>query len=239
MTACAPAMTLPHTKAVIEAVTVPVIASGGAGAPEHFRDAFDSGRQRRACRHRLPRPAHRHPRTEGVSRLMRDRNAPLTAADVDALAWEKMDGLLPAIVQDARHRPGADARLYGPRRSGRDSGRAASRPSTAARSSGCGRRARPAAIVSRSALFSTDCDDDALLVLADARGPDLPSRHRQLLRAEGGPEGSAGSASSPASSRTRGAADPAESYTAGCSAMGRSHRAEGRRGRRGAGARGA
>jgi phosphoribosyl-ATP pyrophosphohydrolase/phosphoribosyl-AMP cyclohydrolase len=32
---------------------------------------------------------------------MRDRNAPLTASDIDALAWEKMDGLLPAAVQDA------------------------------------------------------------------------------------------------------------------------------------------
>ena len=32
-----------HTAAVIDAVTVPVIASGGAGAPEHFRDAFDAG----------------------------------------------------------------------------------------------------------------------------------------------------------------------------------------------------
>lgn len=32
---------------------------------------------------------------------MRDRNAPLSAADVGALAWDKMDGLLPAIVQDA------------------------------------------------------------------------------------------------------------------------------------------
>jgi cyclase len=31
---------LPHTKAVVEAAPVPVIASGGAGAPEHFRDAF-------------------------------------------------------------------------------------------------------------------------------------------------------------------------------------------------------
>jgi cyclase len=28
---------------VIEAVSVPVIASGGAGAPEHFREAFDAG----------------------------------------------------------------------------------------------------------------------------------------------------------------------------------------------------
>ena len=29
-----------HVAAVVEAVTVPVIASGGAGAPEHFRDVF-------------------------------------------------------------------------------------------------------------------------------------------------------------------------------------------------------
>jgi cyclase len=32
-----------HTRQVVEAVTVPVIASGGAGAPEHFRAAFDIG----------------------------------------------------------------------------------------------------------------------------------------------------------------------------------------------------
>ena len=31
---------LTHTRNVVEAVDVPVIASGGAGAPEHFRDAF-------------------------------------------------------------------------------------------------------------------------------------------------------------------------------------------------------
>ncbi len=31
---------LPHCKAVVEATTVPVIASGGAGTPDHFRDAF-------------------------------------------------------------------------------------------------------------------------------------------------------------------------------------------------------
>lgn len=29
-----------HSEAVVEAVDVPVIASGGAGSPEHFRDAF-------------------------------------------------------------------------------------------------------------------------------------------------------------------------------------------------------
>ena len=32
-----------HTAEVIGAVSVPVIASGGAGVPEHFRDAFDAG----------------------------------------------------------------------------------------------------------------------------------------------------------------------------------------------------
>ena len=32
---------------------------------------------------------------------MRDRNAPLTAADLDGLDWDKGDGLIPAIVQDA------------------------------------------------------------------------------------------------------------------------------------------
>ena len=31
---------------------------------------------------------------------MRDRNAPLSAADIERLAWDKMDGLLPAVVQD-------------------------------------------------------------------------------------------------------------------------------------------
>lgn len=31
---------------------------------------------------------------------MRDRDAPLTADDVGALAWGKMDGLLPAVIQD-------------------------------------------------------------------------------------------------------------------------------------------
>jgi imidazole glycerol-phosphate synthase subunit HisF len=32
-----------HTKALIDKVSVPVIASGGAGLPDHFRDAFEVG----------------------------------------------------------------------------------------------------------------------------------------------------------------------------------------------------
>ncbi|MGS1018281.1 bifunctional phosphoribosyl-AMP cyclohydrolase/phosphoribosyl-ATP diphosphatase HisIE [Allosphingosinicella humi] len=31
---------------------------------------------------------------------MRDRNAPLNAAGISALAWDKMDGLIPVVVQD-------------------------------------------------------------------------------------------------------------------------------------------
>lgn len=34
---------LPHSQAVIDAVDVPVIASGGAGTPDHFREAFAIG----------------------------------------------------------------------------------------------------------------------------------------------------------------------------------------------------
>lgn len=34
---------LPHTAAIADAVAVPVIASGGAGAPEHFLQAFEIG----------------------------------------------------------------------------------------------------------------------------------------------------------------------------------------------------
>lgn len=34
---------IPHVAALVEAASVPIIASGGAGAPEHFRDAFVVG----------------------------------------------------------------------------------------------------------------------------------------------------------------------------------------------------
>ena len=33
---------------------------------------------------------------------MRERSAPLTGADIETLAWDKMGGLLPAVVQDPR-----------------------------------------------------------------------------------------------------------------------------------------
>ncbi len=101
---------------------------------------------------------------------MRDRNAPLTAADVDALDWDKMSGLVPAIVQDSAtqqvlmlgymNRAAFDATLT----SGfatffsRSKGRLWEKGETS------GNRLAVDAI-------HTDCDADALLLLARPAGP--------------------------------------------------------------------
>ena len=101
---------------------------------------------------------------------MRDRNAPLSASDLDALTWDKMDGLLPAIVQDRRSgrllmlgymsREAVEATL--------DSGfatffsRSKQRLWQKGETSGNTLHVR--------SLFA-DCDGDALLLLADAQGP--------------------------------------------------------------------
>jgi phosphoribosyl-ATP pyrophosphohydrolase/phosphoribosyl-AMP cyclohydrolase len=101
---------------------------------------------------------------------MRDRNAPLSASDIGMLAWDKMDGLLPAVVQD--------------RRSGRllmlgymtlealaatvETGlvtffsRSKQRLWQKGESSGN---------VLRLVSVHEDCDRDALLVIADPQGP--------------------------------------------------------------------
>ena len=101
---------------------------------------------------------------------MRDRNAPLTKADIGSLDWEKMGRLLPAVVQD--------------RRSGRllmvgymdeqalgatlDSGFATffsrSKKRLWQKGETSGNRLQVSGIYA-------DCDDDALLVLADPQGP--------------------------------------------------------------------
>jgi phosphoribosyl-ATP pyrophosphohydrolase/phosphoribosyl-AMP cyclohydrolase len=101
---------------------------------------------------------------------MRDRNAPLTAADIPGLAWDKMEGLLPAAIQDA-----ASGRLlmlgYMSREAlaatlesgfatfhSRSKGRLWQKGETS------GNRLRVAAV-------HEDCDADALLVLAAPEGP--------------------------------------------------------------------
>ena len=101
---------------------------------------------------------------------MRDRNAPLSAADIAGLAWDKMDGLLPAAVQHGRTRQmlmlgymNRDA-LEETLRSGfvtfysRSKGRLWQKGETS------GNRLKLAQV-------QVDCDDDALLVTAMPAGP--------------------------------------------------------------------
>ena len=101
---------------------------------------------------------------------MRDRNAPLSADDIAALNWDKMDGLLPAVVQD---RVSGRVLMLGymnpdALRATLDGGlvtffsRSKQRLWQKGESSG-----------NRLQLHGvfTDCDDDALLVIADPQGP--------------------------------------------------------------------
>ena len=118
---------------------------------------------------------------------MRDRNAPLSAADIGALAWERMGGLIPAAVQD--------------RRSGRvlmlgymDPHALASTLETgfATFFSRSKRRLWTKGETSGNRLRVTtvheDCDGDALLVLADPEGPTCHLGTTSCFGGEG-PEG--------------------------------------------------
>ncbi|HEX8839919.1 MAG TPA: bifunctional phosphoribosyl-AMP cyclohydrolase/phosphoribosyl-ATP diphosphatase HisIE [Sphingomicrobium sp.] len=101
---------------------------------------------------------------------MRDRNAPLNSADLDELAWDKMDGLLPAIVQDRRsgrvlmvgymNREAAGATLE----TGRTTFFSRSKQRLWQKGETSGHHLQVHAVFA-------DCDDDALLVLADPNGP--------------------------------------------------------------------
>lgn len=101
---------------------------------------------------------------------MRDRNAPLTPGDLDALAWDKMGGLLPAIVQDAEtqqvlmlgymDRAALAATLA--------SGFATFYSRSKQR---LWRKGETSGNCLAVATVRTDCDDDALLVLARPEGP--------------------------------------------------------------------
>ncbi len=101
---------------------------------------------------------------------MRDRNAPLSEADIEALAWEKMGGLLPAAVQDRRsgrllmlgymNRAALAATLE----TGLATFYSRSKQRLWTKGETSGNRLRVTAV-------HEDCDADALLVLADPEGP--------------------------------------------------------------------
>jgi phosphoribosyl-AMP cyclohydrolase / phosphoribosyl-ATP pyrophosphohydrolase len=101
---------------------------------------------------------------------MRDRNAPLSEADVAGLAWEKMGGLLPAIVQDGA--TGAVLMLgymnAEALQASLDSGFA----TFFSRSKGrLWQKGETSGHRLRLASIHEDCDGDALLVRADPEGP--------------------------------------------------------------------
>lgn len=143
---------------------------------------------------------------------MRDRNAPLTQADLGSLAWEKMGGLLPAVVQDA------------------DTGQVLmlGYMSQDALSATLARGAAVFHSRSRDALWEkgttsgnrlavkevlADCDDDALLVKAEPAGPTCHCGTTSCFGG-GGAEGVGFLATLSRVIASRAGSDPDASYTA-------------------------
>jgi len=142
---------------------------------------------------------------------MRHRRPPLTPESTDALAWDKMGGLLPALVQDAASgralmlgymNPDALRATLGTGRVtfwSRSKGRLWTKGETSGH---------------HLAVHSVhaDCDDDALLVLATPRGPTCHTGATACWDAQApGPGWLADLAEVV---RTRATADPGTSYTA-------------------------
>lgn len=100
---------------------------------------------------------------------MRDRDAPLTAQDVDTLAWDKMEGLIPAAVQDR-----CSGRVLMLGYMNRKALTAVFATGLATFWSRSRQRLWTKGETSGNVLHVTavqaDCDGDALLVLADPRG---------------------------------------------------------------------
>ena len=143
---------------------------------------------------------------------MRDRNAPLTEADIPALAWDKAGGLLPAIVQDAATgqvlmlgymSPEALAKSLEDRLATFYS---RSRERLWQKGETSGNRLDVKAV-------HTDCDEDALLVLAEPSGP-ICHLGTPSCFSESGPAGIGWLARLARIVRDRRDADPAGSYTA-------------------------
>lgn len=143
---------------------------------------------------------------------MRDRNTPLTEADIPNLAWEKAGGLIPAIVQDADTlqvlmlgfvSPEALAITLSERRATFHS---RSRDRLWQKGETSGNRLDVKAV-------HADCDQDALLVLAEPAGPTCHRGTRSCFTAEG-PTGIGWLAELARIVRERREAAPTTSYSA-------------------------
>ncbi len=142
---------------------------------------------------------------------MRDRNAPLSADDVDALAWDKMDGLLPAVVQDSA--TGQVLMLGYMSREALaatfENGRAVFHSRSKARLWEKGETSGHSLAVVE---IRTDCDGDALLLKAEPAGPTCHLGSVGCFADEADGPGFLGALSRIVASRA--ASDPSESYTA-------------------------
>lgn len=101
---------------------------------------------------------------------MRDRNAPLSAGELDSLDWQKMDGLLPAVVQDRS--TGRLLMLGYMNREALEATLAGGLVTFFSRSKQrLWQKGESSGNVLKLASVHEDCDGDALLVLADPLGP--------------------------------------------------------------------
>lgn len=101
---------------------------------------------------------------------MRNRNAPLTSADVNGLAWDKMDGLLPALVQDRSS--GRVLMLGYMNRNALDATLVSGFATFFSRSKQrLWRKGETSGHVLQVQAVTSDCDGDALLVIANPHGP--------------------------------------------------------------------
>ena len=118
---------------------------------------------------------------------MRDRSAPLSAADVEGLAWEKMGGLIPAVVQDAR--AGSVLMLGYMDRAALGATLETRLATFFSRSRGTlWQKGETSGNVLRVVSVHADCDLDALLVLAEPHGPTCHLGDRNCFAVEpGGP----------------------------------------------------
>jgi phosphoribosyl-ATP pyrophosphohydrolase/phosphoribosyl-AMP cyclohydrolase len=101
---------------------------------------------------------------------MRDRDAPLTAADIAGLDWAKGDGLIPAVVQDAAT---AQVLMLGYMNAEALAATLESGFVTffSRSKNRLWRKGETSGDTLALVAVHADCDDDALLVLADPAGP--------------------------------------------------------------------
>lgn len=143
---------------------------------------------------------------------MRDRDAPLSAAELEQLAWDKMEGLLPAIVQDAATRQllmlgymNREA-LAATLESGFVTFFSRSKARLWQKGETSGNRLKLIAV-------HPDCDADALLLLAAPEGPTCHMGTASCFGADVAPGiGWLAELARIVAARSR--ADPASSYTA-------------------------